>query len=357
MPAASQTMTDPQTEPWPALINTEAELDDLLTRPSSALVAFIKTVSSPLMILGAGGKMGPTLAVLARRAAALAGHPLEVVAASRFQDGAARSWLERQGVRTIACDLLDAASVAALPEARHVIYLVGLKFGTAQNPAMTWAMNTLVPARVSERYAQAHLVALSTGNVYPLTEVSRGGSVETDALTPLGEYANAAVARERLFQFYSQRHKTPVALLRLYYAVELRYGVLVDIARFVLSGQAIPLANGSINCIWQGDANEMILRALAHASAPPCVLNLCRPEILSVRDVAMEFGRQLECAPRFAGQETATALLGNTTRMVEALGSPTVPVATMVRWIAHWVKRGGRNLDKPTHFETRDGHY
>jgi hypothetical protein len=357
MAAAPETLTSPRAEALPALINTEAELDDLLTQPSAALVAFIKTVSSPLVVLGAGGKMGPTLAVLARRAAALAGYSLDVVAASRFQDRAARQWLEAQGVQTVSCDLLDAASLAALPDARHVIYLVGLKFGTAQNPAVTWAMNTLVPARVCERYGRARIVALSTGNVYPLTEISQGGSVETDPLTPLGEYANAAVGRERLFEFYSQRDKTPIALLRLYYAVELRYGVLVDIARYVQSGQPIPLANGHFNCIWQKDANEMTLRALAQASAPPLVLNLCRPEILSVRDVAMQLGRHLERAPRFAGQEAATAFVGNAARMIETLGSPSVPVEAMLRWIAHWTKRGGRHLDKPTHFETRDGRY
>jgi nucleoside-diphosphate-sugar epimerase len=350
-------MTGPHSEALPALINTEVELDDLLTRPSAALVAFIKSVSSPLVVLGAGGKMGPTLAVLARRAAALAGHPLDVVAVSRYQDGAARQWLEAQGVRTVSCDLLDAASLAGLPEARHVIYLVGLKFGTAQQPELTWAMNTVVPTRVCERYARARIVALSTGNVYPLTEVRRGGSVESDPLTPLGEYANAAVGRERLFEFYARRAATPVALLRLYYAVELRYGVLVDIARYVQSGEPIPLANGHFNCIWQGDANEMILRALTHASAPPLILNLCRPEVLSVRDVATELGRQLDRAPRFEGQEATTAFVGNAARMVERLGSPSVPVEVMLRWIAHWMKRGGRQLDKPTHFETRDGRY
>jgi hypothetical protein len=260
-------------------------------------------------------------------------------------------------VQTASCDLLDANSLARLPDAPNVIYLVGLKFGTAQNPSATWAMNTLVPARVCERYPRSRIVALSTGNVYPLSEVSRGGSVEADPLTPLGEYANAAVARERIFEFHSSRNSTAVALLRLFYAVELRYGVLVDLARKVLSGEPIPLANGSFNCIWQGDANEMILRSLALAAAPPAAFNLCWPEVFSVRQIAMQLGELLGRPSAFTGNESATALLGNPSRICAALGPPPTPMETMLRWTAHWVKQGGRDLGRPTHFEVRDGKY
>jgi hypothetical protein len=332
-------------------------LEDLLTQPRAPLVESIKTFSSPLLILGAGGKMGPTLAMLARRAADAAGHRLDVVAVSRFGDAAARSWLEARGVRTLSCDLLDPRAVAALPEAENLIYLVGLKFGTTQNPAATWAMNTLVPARVCERFPRSRIVALSTGNVYPMSDVTRGGAVESDPLTPLGEYANAAVARERIFEFHSQRLGTRLAQVRLFYAVELRYGVLVDIARKVHAGEPIPLENGSFTCIWQGDANEMILRSLPLVTSPSSAWNLCRPEIFSVREVALRCGEQLGRAPVFRGGESNTALLGNPSRLVTALGPPPTPLETMLRWTVHWVKHGGRDLGRPTHFEVRDGNY
>jgi nucleoside-diphosphate-sugar epimerase len=341
----------------PHLLSTEPELEDVLTRPSPDLVQSIKEFSSPLLVLGAGGKMGPTLCVLARRAAAEAGHRLDVVAVSRFSDESARRWLETRSVQTASCDLLDANSLARLPDASNIIYLVGLKFGTSQNPSATWAMNTLVPTRVCERYPGARIVALSTGNVYPLSEASRGGSLESDSLTPLGEYANAAVARERIFEFHSSRNGTALALLRLFYAVELRYGVLADLARKVLSGEPIPLANGSFNCIWQADANEMILRSLSLVSVPPAAFNLCRPEIFSVRQLATQLGELLGRAPVFTGNESTTALLGNPSRICAALGPPATPLDAMLRWTAHWVKQGGRDLGRPTHFEVRDGRY
>jgi nucleoside-diphosphate-sugar epimerase len=341
----------------PDVIANESQLDEVLTRPSPALVRFIKNVSSPLVLLGIGGKMGPSLAVLARRAAELANHPLEIIGASRFSDNAARDWLEVRGVKTITCDLLDAASVARLPDTENVIYLAGLKFGTTQNPSATWALNTIAPSRVCERYPRSRIVALSTGNVYPMSEVQRGGSIETDPLTPLGEYPNAAVARERIFEFYSQRNATPIVLLRLFYAVELRYGVLVDIARQIHAGRALPLATGSINCIWQRDANEMALSALSLSKSPPAAFNLCRPEVFSVRQIATRLGELMDRPPKFTGAETPTALLGNAAKVRDALGEPALQLDTMLRWIAHWVKSEGRNLGRPTHFETRDGSY
>jgi nucleoside-diphosphate-sugar epimerase len=344
-------------EEQPGAISTESELEEVLTRPSSRLVEFIKTVSSPLLVLGAGGKLGPTLAVLARRAAAAAGHALEVVAVSRFSNAESRQWLDARGVSTLSADLLDAKAVAALPETENIIYLVGLKFGTAQNPAATWAINTLCSARVCERYPLGQIVALSTGNVYSQSDVSRGGSVETDPLTPLGEYANAAVGRERIFEFYSRRQNTPITQLRLFYAVELRYGVLVDIARKVHGGEPIELTNGCFNCIWQGDANELILRALSLTASPPSVWNLCRPEVFSVREIAMRLGELLGRNPVFSGCEAQSALLGNPSRLCEALGSPATPMETMLRWTAHWVREGGHSFNRPTHFEVRDGKY
>lgn len=339
------------------LIQSEAELDNILTAPSGALVKFISKVQSPLVVLGAGGKMGPTLAALAKRAAAEAGHPLEVVAVSRFTDAASRQWLEEKGIRTISCDLLDRDALRELPETPNVIYLVGLKFGTAKDPSATWAMNTIVPANVSERYRGAKIVALSTGNVYPFSPMEKTGSVESAPLTPLGEYPNAAVARERIFEFYAARNGISLALIRLFYAVELRYGVLIDLARKVVDGEPIDLSTGSFNCIWQGDANEMILRALDLASSPPSAWNLCYPSVFRVRTVAAELGELIGTPPLFKGSSNPTALLGNPARICQALGAPSTPIEQVLRWTAEWVKAGGRTLGKPTHFEVRDGVY
>jgi len=341
----------------PEAIETETELDEVLTRPAPALVQFVRTISSPLVILGAGGKMGPTLAIMARRAAEAAGHRLDIVAVSRFSENRARECLEQHGIRTIACDLLEPESLRRLPDAENLIYLVGLKFGTGRTPATTWAINTLVPARITERYPHSRIAALSTGNVYPLTDVGRGGSRETDLLTPLGEYANATVGRERIFEFESRRHNVPVAMLRLYYATELRYGVLRDIADRIFLDQPIELANGYFNCIWQGDANELVLRSLALATSPPSAWNLCRPETFRVRAIATRLGELLGKPARFCGTETATAFLGNSEKLSAELGPPATPMESMLRWTAQWVKQGGRTLGKPTHFEVRDGSY
>lgn len=343
--------------PCTSNITTESELDDWLSRPTTAAIEFMRSVTSPLLIIGAGGKMGPSLAWLARRAADAARHPLEIVAVSRFNQPGTRDWFERRQIRTMACDALDPDAVAHLPDTQNILYLVGMKFGTAHNPAVTWATNTLAPARLCERFPHARFVALSTGNVYPLAEVSHGGSIESDPITPLGEYANAAVGRERIFHFFSTQQGTPVALLRLYYAVELRYGVLVDMARKVHAGQPIDLANGFVNCIWQADANERILRALALATTPPSEWNLCRPELVSVRTTALRFGELLNRTPRFQGAESATALIGNARKLCAVLGEPPTSVEQMMVWIAHWIRCNGSNLGKPTHFEVRDGTY
>ncbi|MSU37297.1 MAG: NAD(P)-dependent oxidoreductase [Pedosphaera sp.] len=341
----------------PDVIRDESELEACLTQPRPELVDFIRSVSSPLLILGAGGKMGPTLAVLAKRAAQRAGHPLEVVAVSRFSDEPSRQWLEFHGVSTVNADLLSRDAVQKLPDAGDVIYLVGLKFGTGDNPSLTWAVNTLAPAHVAERYAQSRWVALSTGNVYPFVSVRSGGAREAHALTPLGEYANAAVARERIFEYFGRKNGTSIALLRLSYAVEMRYGVLVDIARKVHAGEVIDVTSGYFNCVWQGDANEMILRALPLASNPPAAFNLTGPSVLSVRAIAAKFSELLNRPVTFVGRETDTALLSNTECLCEKINPPVTSLDTVLRWTAYWVKSGGRFLNKPTHFEVRDGKY
>ena len=341
----------------PALIANETELDDWLTRPSAALVQFIPRFRSPLVILGAGGKMGPTLAVLAKRAADAARHPLEVIAVSRFSDATARSWLEDRGVRTVAADLLDRAAIATLPDSANVAYLVGLKFGTQTNPSRTWAVNTLVPAAIVERYRCSRIVALSTGNVYPLARVEVGGSRETDALTPLGEYANAAVARERIFEHLSLQVGTPITQLRLSYALDLRYGVVADIAGKVWRGEPISLATGHFNGIWQGDANDMILRSFELAASPVAAFNLSSVAIYSVRETARQLGELLGRDPVFEGTESGTAFVSDTARLTSLLGEPPTPLSDVLRWTAEWVKSGARTFNKPAHFEVRDGAY
>jgi len=354
-------VNSPPNRPEPGLLpeafRSEEDLDAWLTRPGPGLVGFIRTLSSPLVILGAGGKMGPTLAVRARRAADAAGHPLDIIAVSRFGNEAARRCLEQHGVRTLSRDLLEPGDLRDLPDAENVLYLVGLKFGTTQNPALTWAINTLVPAHVVARYPQSRMVALSTGNVYPLSPVAAGGSLEADPLTPLGEYANAAVARERIFEFCARRSGARIALLRLFYAVELRYGVIADLARRIHDGTPVPLTTGAVNCIWQGDANDMILRSLSLAGPTPSAWNLCRPECFPVRELATRLGVELGRAPQFEGIESSTALLGNAGRICGELGEPPTPITVILQWVADWVKRAGRSLGKPAHFEVRDGRY
>jgi len=338
-------------------IETESALDELLTRPNPALVEFIKTVHTPLLLLGAGGKIGPTLAVLAQRTAQQAGHKLDILAASRFTDETTRRWLEDHDVRTISCDLVDGDNLRQLPDAENIIYLAGLKFGTTQNPAATWAMNTLAPANVCTRYPHSMIVALSSGSIYPLVAVNSGGATESEPLTPLGEYANACVARERIFEYFSHLNHTPIVLLRLFYAVELRYGVLVDIAQKVYTGEAVDLTMGHLNWIWQGDASDLILRSLALVGTPPAIFNLTGSKTYSVRELALQFGKLLRKSVRFTGKEAGTALLGDTARLRGQLGEPCMPDEAVVRWIARWVLHQGRLLGKPTHFEVRDGRY
>lgn len=317
----------------------------------------MRGVSGPLVILGAGGKMGFTLAVLARRAAEAAGSAAEVFAVSRFSDSSTREKMEARGVRTLRVDLLERQLLRELPESENVIHLAGLKFGTAENPALTWAVNTLVPVHVAERYSSSRIVALSTGNIYPHMPVTSRGATEGQVPAPLGEYAAAAVARERVFQEASQKNGTAVAILRLNYAVELRYGVLVDIAQKVWRGEPIELTNSWFNCVWQGDACDMILRALPLAASPPTIWNLTGAATLSVCEAAKTFSKLLGRPAIFKGHEHDTALLSDSSKLSAKLGAAPTPMGRVIRWTAEWVKNGGRLLNKPTRFEVRDGRY
>lgn len=339
---------------------TEDELDDLLSEPSDSTVAALRDAPGDIVLLGAGGKMGPTLAKMAARAADAAdgGRRRRVIAVSRFSTPALPRSLERAGVETIACDLLDPDALRRLPDAPNVLFLAGQKFGTQDAPSRTWMMNVVVPAYCANRYSSARIVAFSTGNVYALSRVAGGGARETTPPRPVGEYAQSCLGRERVFEFAAS-NGARVALVRLNYAIDLRYGVLTDLARQVLEGEPIPLAMGHVNVIWQGDANRIALELLPHAASPATIVNVTGADTLSVRTLATELGARLGKTPRFAGDEAADALLSDTGRLRALLGPnvTTMPVSTMLDWVADWVAAGRPLLGKPTHFETRDGSF
>ena len=332
----------------------ERELDELLSRPRHETLAALDACPGDVIVLGAGGKMGPTLSRMAARAA----HgSRRVIAVSRWSSPDAERELHEHGVETLRCDLLDRAAVARLPDAPNVIFMAGQKFGTASAPTATWAMNTIVPANCAERYRDSRIVAFSTGNVYALTPVDVGGSRERDPLGPVGEYAASCVGRERMLELSSEQHGTRVAIVRLNYAIDLRYGVLVDIALRVHGDDAVPLGMGYVNVIWQGDANRIALECLTRAESPPFVLNVTGRDVLSVRTIAEWFGARFGKPARFAGSENADALLSNTDRMRSTFAPPEVSLEQMLEWAADWVERGGPVLGKPTRFEARDGRF
>jgi nucleoside-diphosphate-sugar epimerase len=338
-------------------INSEAELDDLLATPTDADREAMRALHGDLLILGAAGKMGPSLAQRARRAADEAGVPMRIVAVSRFSDPAAEKEFQIAGIETIRADLLDFDQLAALPDAPNVIFMAGRKFGSTGAAHLTWASNAYLPARVAERYRDSRIVAFSSGNVYPFVPIESGGASEETPPDPVGEYAQSVLARERMFEFFSARYGTRVCLLRLNYAVELRYGVLRDIGVKVFEDQPVSVSMGHANVIWQGDANSICLRSFALCASPPDVLNLTGPETLSVRDIAGRFSQLMGRQPIFEGKEAPTALLNNAARCQRLFGAPTVSVDTAIQWTAEWIQAGGRALDKPTHFETRDGKF
>jgi nucleoside-diphosphate-sugar epimerase len=341
----------------PDRINTDAELDEALVTPNSADIDTLARLPGDLLIVGAGGKMGPTLSMRVRRAANAAGGGRRVFAASRFSEASSREPLERAGVETIACDLTDRAQIAALPLCEHVLYLAGRKFGTTDRSDLTWFTNTVVPAMVAERFSSSRLVAFSTGNVYPLVPTTSTGSVESDPPQPVGEYAQSCLGRERVVEFASHERGTRALLFRLNYAVDLRYGTLVDIARSVQEGEDVDLRVGWLNAIWQGDANSYAIRSLALCASPAAVLNVTGPGHISVREMATRFGRELGRPVRFRGSEGPLALLSDASRCVKVLGPAEVSLERLLTWVVHWVKIGGATLNRPTHFEVSDGRY
>jgi nucleoside-diphosphate-sugar epimerase len=336
------------------MIANQQQLDELLSRPSEADVAAMAALEGDLLILGVAGKMGPTLAIRARRAAP-AGK--RIIGVSRFSDAGARAALEATGVETIAADLLAEGALASLPDAPNVLFMAARKFGSTGDEGLTWAMNTFLPAQAAARFRHSRIVAFSSGNIYPFTPVTSGGATETCELAPVGEYAQSVLGRERMLQYFSARYGTPMAILRLNYAIDLRYGVLLDIGTKVFERTPVDVTMGNANVIWQGDANSIALRSFAHASSPPLILNLTGPETISVRDVALRFGRHFGVEPSFTGTESQSALLNNAARCQRLFGYPSVTPDEMIEWIARWIGMGGSTLGKPTHFETRDGKF
>jgi len=327
-------------------------LEDELSRPEEADCALIRSLDGDVLILGAGGKMGPSLARRARRAADAVRAHRRIIAVSRWASQDIQRQITAWGVETISCDLLDRAQLASLPDAPNVLFLAGRKFGSVDNQPLTWAANVLLPALVADRYRGSHIVALSSGNVYPLVSTP---ATERMPPGPVGEYAQSVLGRERIFEHFSARDGTPVALIRLNYANDVRYGVLLDIGQRVWEGRQVPLAMGSVNVIWQGDANSAILRALALASSPPLVLNVTGRDALRVRWIAARFGDIFGREPVYEGTEAATALLSDSALCCRLLGPPKVEPGKMIEMTAEWIRAGRPTLNKPTHFEVRDG--
>ncbi|GIO87320.1 epimerase [Paenibacillus faecis] len=336
-------------------MKTVTELEDALSTPSERLIGDLAGLDGDILVLGVGGKMGPSLAKLAKRALKAAGKPGSVIGVSRFSSGGLQQELEAEGIETIAADLLSEEALKQLPDARNVIYMAGNKFGTTGREYFTWAMNAYLPGRVAEKFKDARIVAFSSGNIYPFTPLSRGGATELTPPSPVGEYAQSCLGRERVFEYFSRKNGTPLLNFRLNYAIDLRYGILLEVASAVKEGRPIDLNMGMVNVIWQGDANEMAIRSLLLCDSPPVTLNVTGPETVSVRWLADRFGEMLGTEPVLVGEEGPTALLNNASVSHRLLGYPQVTLRQMMEWTAGWVDSGGETLGKPTHFQEREG--
>jgi hypothetical protein len=350
-------MKDQITGEFPGKINSEEELEELLSRPREKVISMFSKLEGDIIFLGIGGKIGLSLASMAKRAVDNAGLSKRIIGVSQFHSEEQRKKIENSGIETIAGNLLDIDFVKSLPAVKNVFFMAGMKFGSVDKLSFTWAVNSLIPALVGEHFKQSRIVAFSTGCVYPFMPVESGGSLETDAPAPIGEYAQSCLGRERMFEYGSMKNETAVMIIRLNYAVELRYGVLVDIALKVRNKEAVDLDMGYFNAIWQGDMNDFVLRSIEYASSPARILNITGPEIVSVREVAEEFGKQFDVGVKYKGAEAKTALLSNSAQAFGLIDPPKVPINLVIQWIADWIKGNGKLLGKPTHYEVRDGRY
>ncbi|SFB82212.1 Nucleoside-diphosphate-sugar epimerase [Parapedobacter composti] len=332
-------------------------LENKLLEPSDALISDMASITGDIMLLGAGGKMGPSMAKLAKRSIEQAGVRKRVIAVSRFSEDSARRDLQLSGIETIAADLLDEAALNALPDTDNVVYLAGQKFGTTGREPFTWAMNTYLSGRVAERFRDSRIVVFSTGNVYPFARLLEGGLAENHPAEPIGEYGQSCLGRERIFQHFSQQNGTPILIYRLNYAIDLRYGVLLELAKSVLHSIPIDLSVGHVNVIWQGDANEMAIRSLLHCTSPATILNVTGPETISVRWLAHQFGKLFQKEPLFVNEEQPSALLSNAAEAHKRFGYPRVTLMEMIEMTASWLTLGGEQIDKPTHFQERKGRF
>ncbi len=342
---------------YPEYFINEEQLEEALSRPTPELVNMMKALEGDFILLGVAGKMGVSMARMARRTCEQAGVKKRIIGVSRFSSPEQRTFLEKSGIETIKGDLLDLNFINSLPEVKNVIYLAGMKFGTEGNESFTWAMNSFLPGLVVEKFKNSRIIAFSTGCVYPLMKINSGGSKESDSVGPVGEYSQSCLGRERLFEFGSIKNRTPIIIIRLNYAVEMRYGVLVDIATKIHNEEVIDLAMGYANVIWQGDANEMILRTIQHCETPAKHLNISGAETISISEVAKQFGKLMGKEVKLTGQEADSALLVNVKQGHELLGKPNVALNQVIKWTAEWVGNNHKLLGKPTHFEVRDGKY
>lgn len=342
---------------YPERILNETALEELLSRPGAETVEMISRTEGDIMFLGVGGKIGPCLALMARRACESAGVEKRIYGVSLFSSDQERKRIEEMGIDCIHGDLLDTDFLSSLPRVKNVFFLAGMKFGSEENISQTWAVNAYLPALIADHFNDSNIVAFSTGCVYPLVSVESGGSLESDLPAPLGEYAQSCLGRERMFEYGSKKYRNGVCLIRLNYSVELRYGVLVDIGLKVKKQEAIDLSMGYFNVIWQGDMNDMVLRSLEKCESPARILNITGEQILSVKEVALEFGKLFEVSPSFVNEEAKTALLNNAEQAFQLFGRPKVSTHQIILWIADWLKEEREILGKPTHYEVRDGKY
>jgi dTDP-4-dehydrorhamnose reductase len=337
----------------PDKFESVSQLEEFMSSPSESLVEYFKGLAGDIMIIGAGGKIGPTMTMMARRAAETAGVQKSVYAV----DVQPLKVLEGKGIGTLQCDLLDRKAVDRLPHVENIVFMAGRKFGSTGSEWLTWAMNVMVPHNVAEVCRSSKIAVFSTGCVYPVVDVHTGGSIETDAPCPIGEYAMSCLGRERVFDYYAAEKGTRVVQIRLNYALELRYGVLVDIATKVFNGEPVDVTTGFLNGIWQGDCCDQVLRSFDRAASPSAILNITGPELLSVRWIAGRFGELFGKEAKITGQENGRAYLANASKANSLFGNPSAPIGKIIEWVADWVQRGGENIGKPTHFETQDGKY